>query len=783
MAPKYLVFYILKTIYPKYHPIWFVIYMYFKYFSVLKRHMRYSAKAMPENVLWRHVQQYSKSNCDINNCVLVNPSNLYPSDRILDLIHSESKTFRKVIVIPHSLCSNNILYVSPTLLFHLKKESDLRLSKSATLPCIASEIHLAQLSSCDAITSRKEHMEGYFQLPKLVKAGDIVCINVENFIKPIFYSNFKNGSIEKFYYKCTKVLREDKSVTDEHFCVFGQTTIKHVTSEQIFLPKISVVGTRAAENGSTTFGEVPVCPYGLQGYFDMLRAAIYPFLETKPLQLNSAFLLQGNQGCGFDNLTSALASELGMHHIRINNSDLSANIYAQSESKLNNLVLDTQVAAPCILSLLQFENFGKNNEEQYDERLINSFSLQLTKLFEKKKFPVILFCCSTSKNLPAELKRVFLEIFDINAPSNTERELILKWLLEKNDINYEHINLKTVANKTNGFYFEDLKALIYYAENDFHINRRDDAFGLNDQNMEKAIDHMQSNYNESLGAPKVPKTQWSDVGGLSDVKEEIIKTINLPLKHPKLFESSGLSRSGILLFGPPGTGKTLIAKAVATECGICFLSVKGPELLNMYVGQSEQNVREVFERAHQASPCIIFFDELDSLAPNRGLSGDSGGVMDRVVSQLLAEMDGLNNGGKVFIIGATNRPDLIDPALLRPGRFDKLQYVGPCTDLESKVSVLQALTRKFRLSEKVDLRKMVLKSPNNITGADFYGICSNAWCSAAKRLIETIKKDDQDFISAIENVKPSISKEDLKYFENLKKEMSSNVRKPLKTIK
>ncbi|XP_066148271.1 peroxisomal ATPase PEX6 isoform X2 [Euwallacea fornicatus] len=782
MVQKCLVFYILKIIYPQYHPIWFVIYMYFNYYSVRKRHTRYCARVLPENVLWRHVQQYSKSNCDINNCVLVNPNNLYPSDRILNLIHSESKTFHKIVAIPHSLCSNNTLYISPTLLFHLPEKSDLRLSKSASLPYIASEIHLAQLSSCDAITSRKEHMEGYFQLPKLIKAGDIICINVKNFIKPIFYSNFKNGSLEKFYYKCTKVLREDKSVIDQHFCILGQTTIKHVAGEQSFLPKISVVGTRAAESGSKAFGEVPVCPYGMQGYFNMLRAAIYPFLETNVLHLNPAFLLQGDQGCGFDNLISSLASELGMHHMRIYNSDLSANIYAQNESKLNNLIIDAKVTAPCILTLLQFENFGKNNEEQYDERLINFFALQLTKLFEKKEFPVILFCCSTSKNIPAELKRVFLEIFDIDAPSDTERELILKWLLEKNDIDFQHINLKTVANKTNGFYFEDLKALVYYAESNFHINKRDGAFCLNDQDMDKAIDHMQSNYNESLGAPKVPKIQWSDVGGLSDVKEEIIKTINLPLKHPKLFETSGLTRSGILLFGPPGTGKTLIAKAVATECGICFLSVKGPELLNMYVGQSEQNVREVFERAHQASPCIIFFDELDSLAPNRGLSGDSGGVMDRVVSQLLAEMDGLNHGGKVFIIGATNRPDLIDPALLRPGRFDKLQYVGPCIDLESKMSVLQALTRKFRLSEKVDLKKIVLKSPDNITGADFYGICSNAWCSAAKRLIETIEKDDQDFISAIENVKPSITEEDLKYFENLK-EMNSNVRKSSKTVK
>lgn len=238
-----------------------------------------------------------------------------------------------------------------------------------------------------------------------------------------------------------------------------------------------------------------------------------------------------------------------------------------------------------------------------------------------------------------------------------------------------------------------------------------------------------------------------------------------------------------MLFGPPGTGKTLIAKAVATECGLCFLSVKGPELLNMYVGQSEQNVRQVFQRAREASPCIIFFDELDSLAPNRGISGDSGGVMDRVVSQLLSEMDGLNDNGTVFIIGATNRPDLLDPALLRPGRFDKLLYVGPCTETESKVGVLNALTRKFTVSSDVNLDKVATMCPPHVTGADLYSVCASAWFMAVRRTIEHIENGSisdenlspklvkvtmEDFTSAAKNMKPSLSEEDLKYFDTLK---------------
>ena len=202
------------------------------------------------------------------------------------------------------------------------------------------------------------------------------------------------------------------------------------------------------------------------------------------------------------------------------------------------------------------------------------------------------------------------------------------------------------------------------------------------------MDSARFSYAEAIGAPKIPNVTWDDVGGLSSVKSDILDTIQLPLERPELFADGLKKRSGmvsslrahllpsllwlgILLYGPPGTGKTLLAKAVATSCSLNFLSVKGPELLNMYIGESEANVRRVFQRARAARPCVIFFDELDSVAPKRGNHGDSGGVMDRIVSQLLSELDGMSTGTEhtdVFVIGATNRPDLLDPALLRPGR-------------------------------------------------------------------------------------------------------------------
>ncbi|KAL3275964.1 hypothetical protein HHI36_020696 [Cryptolaemus montrouzieri] len=503
--------------------------------------------------------------------------------------------------------------------------------------------------------------------------------------------------------------------------------------------------------------------------------------------MRPAFLIIGKKGCGTEILISSIASKFGMHLYKVITFDVSAHVYAQNETKLKNIFFNAKLCAPCILYMKNFENFEKNNEGQTDERIIEHFTSGLKNLFENNKYPLILFCSSNEENISGRLKREFLEIFKINVLTEEERTKNLEWLLESYGLSYEG-DIHEISQKTNSFLFEDLKALVHKAKNINFAGNKGNV--LDCDSFSTALDYMQLIYNESIGAPKVPKVQWDDIGGLKEVKEEIIKTINFPLKHPKLLASTGLRRFGILLFGPPGTGKTLLAKAVATECNLCFLSVKGPELLNMYIGQSEENIREVFERARGASPCIIFFDELDSLAPNRGVSGDSGGVMDRVVSQLLAEMDGINEKATVFVIGATNRPDLIDPALLRPGRFDKLLYVGPSIDFESRLSVLKALTRKFQLDEDVNLENVIKICPENISGADFYGICANAWNNAVRRIIQDSENGARDvknlsgkdvivefidFKKALSSVKPSITEEDLKYFEKLRKEISSNI--------
>ena len=244
----------------------------------------------------------------------------------------------------------------------------------------------------------------------------------------------------------------------------------------------------------------------------------------------------------------------------------------------------------------------------------------------------------------------------------------------------------------------------------------------------------------------IPKVSYDDIGGLGPVIGQIREMIELPLKHPELFKRLGVEApKGVLLHGPPGTGKTMLAKAVATESEANFISVKGPEFLNKWVGESEKAVRETFRKARQASPCVIFMDELDSVVPVRGTGGDSN-VTERVVSQMLTEMDGLEPMNDVVVIAATNRPDMIDPALLRPGRFDKSIFVGP-PDKESRRSIFGIHTRGKPLDADVDLDALADRT-EGCTGADISAICNEAVMTAVRRLVSQGKVPDDEEIAA-----------------------------------
>ncbi|MEM5831287.1 MAG: AAA family ATPase, partial [Candidatus Aenigmatarchaeota archaeon] len=278
---------------------------------------------------------------------------------------------------------------------------------------------------------------------------------------------------------------------------------------------------------------------------------------------------------------------------------------------------------------------------------------------------------------------------------------------------------------------------------------------------------------------EVPKVKWEDIGGLEEVKQKLREIVEWPLKYPKHFERLGIEPpKGVLLYGPPGTGKTLLAKAVANESGANFIAIKGPEIFSKWVGESERAIREIFRKAREVSPSIIFIDEIDAIAPMRGLEVGTR-VTENVVAQLLTEMSGIKDLKNVVVIAATNRPDILDPALLRPGRFDRLIYVPP-PDAKGRLEILKIHTRNMPLDKDVDLEKIAEKT-ENYSGADLEAICKEAAILALREAIEKKIEPEKMLVKAIhfekalEIVKPSISKEMIEFYKKFEERLKRKV--------
>ncbi|MEM4481996.1 MAG: AAA family ATPase, partial [Desulfurococcaceae archaeon] len=273
---------------------------------------------------------------------------------------------------------------------------------------------------------------------------------------------------------------------------------------------------------------------------------------------------------------------------------------------------------------------------------------------------------------------------------------------------------------------------------------------------------------------EIPEVRWIDIGGLDNIKQELRESIEWPMRYPQVFEKMGIEPpKGILLFGPPGTGKTLLAKAVATESGANFIAIRGPEILSKWVGESEKAIRQIFRRARMVAPAVVFFDEIDSVAAVRG--SDPSGVIDRIVNQLLTELDGIQPLRRVVVIAATNRPDLLDPALLRPGRFDKLVYVPP-PDYKARVEIFKVHTRKTPLGEDFNLHELA-KRTEGYTGADIAAVCKEAAMYALRESftkagsLQVVKVEMRHFLEALNSIPPSLSKSDVEMYDQLAKEI------------
>ncbi|XP_015281731.1 PREDICTED: peroxisome biogenesis factor 6 [Gekko japonicus] len=654
-------------------------------------------------------------------------------------------------------------------------------------PPFAKELHIQIVSSPAYSTTGvyDQILYQHFQTPRLVQVEDILCVPTAG------QPEFLEGNSEKFlrwpelFYKVKKIVpAEGKEQSVGYLADIKNTSLFLGSSTNSPVPSFPSQNTHSFWSS--------LSPAGLCDVVKQLCDILGPYLHSRGNLLSGAgsTLLSGPSGVGKMTVVRAACSRLNLHLFKVDCVSLCGDTSGSTEAKLHAAFSQAELYSPCILLMKDVELLGRErNGLGEDSRVILAIRhLLLDREADTSSYPVLAVgTTSRLADVPADLQTAFLHEVKMEAPTEEQRKAMLSLLTEGLPLGRE-VSLSKLARQSPGFVLGDFCALLSHSsraactriqnssfpgglskeeEHDFCAA----GFPLLAEDFSTALDKLHEAHSQALGVPKIPSVFWQDVGGLQDVKKEILDTIQLPLEHPELL-SLGLRRSGLLLYGPPGTGKTLLAKAVATECTMTFLSVKGPELINMYVGQSEENVREVFVRARAAAPCIIFFDELDSLAPSRGRSGDSGGVMDRIVSQLLAELDGLHSSQDVFVIGATNRPDLLDPALLRPGRFDKLVYVGLNEDRDSQLRVLNAITRKFKLDPSVNLLSVLDKCPAQLTGADLYALCSDAMMIAIKRKVEWIEEGldtessellltMEDFVQAATKLQPSVSEPEL----------------------
>ncbi|GBG71151.1 hypothetical protein CBR_g8453 [Chara braunii] len=465
-------------------------------------------------------------------------------------------------------------------------------------------------------------------------------------------------------------------------------------------------------------------------------------------------LLFGPPGSGKTLIARAVANETGAFFFLINGPEIMSKLAGESESNLRKAFEEAEKNAPAIIFIDEIDSIAPKREKTQGEveRRIVSQLLTLMDGLKTRAHVIVIGATNRPNSIDPALRRFgrFDREIDIGVPDEVGRLEVLR-IHTKNMKLSEDVDLERIARDTHGFVGADLAALCTEAALQC-IREKMDVIDLEDDTIDAEVlssmavsnEHFQTALSTSNPSAlretvvEVPNVTWDDIGGLESVKRELQEVVQYPVEHPDKFEKFGMSPSkGVLFYGPPGCGKTLLAKAIANECQANFISVKGPELLTMWFGESEANVRDVFDKARQSAPCVLFFDELDSIATQRGSShGDAGGAADRVLNQLLTEMDGMNAKKTVFIIGATNRPDIIDPALLRPGRLDQLIYI-PLPDEASRLNIFRAVLRKSPISKDVDLEALA-RYTQGFSGADITEICQRA-CKYAIR--ETIEKE------------------------------------------
>eukprot|EP00921_Rhytidocystis_pertsovi_P014256 GHVQ01023181.1.p1 GENE.GHVQ01023181.1~~GHVQ01023181.1.p1 ORF type:complete len:881 (+),score=86.57 GHVQ01023181.1:67-2709(+) len=515
-------------------------------------------------------------------------------------------------------------------------------------------------------------------------------------------------------------------------------------------------------------------------------------------------LIHGTSGSGKTTMAKAIAAETGAFLFVINGPEIMSKLAGESEANLRRAFEKAVENSPSIMFIDEIDSIAGKREKAGGEveRRIVSQLLTLIDGLKPSQNVVVLAATNRPNVLDPALRRFgrFDREVEIVVPDEAGRLEILQIKTRGMRLSND-VDLKALAKDAHGFVGADMSQLCLEAAMECirqHVGQVDlEADAIPKELLEKFVVE-QRHFQSALAAcnpsalrerhVEVPDVSWNDVGGLEDVKRELIETVQYPVEHSELYTKYGLSPSkGVLFYGPPGCGKTLLAKAVANECNANFISVKGPELLTMWFGESEANVRDLFDKARAAAPCILFFDEMDSIAKARG-SGTGGGgeAGDRVINQILTEIDGVGTRKPVFVIGATNRPDILDPAITRPGRLDQLIYI-PLPDYKSRVNVFLAALRKSPLGVGVDINEMAERT-SGFSGADIMEICQRAAKNAIREAIACQEKrgrplregetdpvpfiEKTHFEEAFKGARRSVSDKDVRVYDEFRKKQN-----------